>query len=118
MAESKCPHCGKLPSDLVFRIESILFPTLYTHMGCSSSGFCHNCNIFYWDSTCFCMGTTCYKCGEKVIGKYSSPPKDLPDGIYEYRCWHTTEMREYKDGKFGETISKTRLPGNEWMDKK
>jgi hypothetical protein len=122
--ENKCPHCDKLPSDPIANKEELAGPfwfeknpAPFISLGCSSGGFCHNCNIFYWDSICMCMGKTCYKC-EQHVNARSAAPKDLPDGIYEYRCWHTTEMREYKGGIFGKTISKTRLPGNEWMDKK
>ncbi len=131
--ESKCLHCGKLPSDpinnfpfTVGQFKGLSHATVapfdfftigFQKQGCYSSGFCHNCNIFYWDSTCMCMGKTCYKCGNHVGGGTSCKEK-LPDGIYEYRCWHTTEMREYKDGSLGKTISKSRLPGNEWMDEK
>ena len=43
------------------------------------------------------------------------------DWIEEGKTWSGkdgTEMREYKNGTLGKAISKTRLPGNEWMDEK
>lgn len=112
--ENKCPHCGKFPSDPIIKIENTIGismlismnPKTFEKQGCYSSGFCKNCNIFYWDSTCMCMGKTCYKCKQPVPGG-SYPKEDLPNGIYEYRDWKTTILREYKNGKFVKDIEES-----------